>query len=282
MTLQPFNYIPADTLQTAEALLREHGERAAVLAGGTDLLGALKDAIHDDPPALVIGLKPADGAALRGGDAGRRADRRAHHAQRDCEAPGDPRDLSAPGRSRGQRGLAANPQRRDDRRQPLPGAALLVLPQPRQHLRLPAQGRPVVRRALRREPLPLDLRRHVRQRRAVRVRLPHPQRHPRVHGRTPGRQSGRSGRDPVAHQPAGGHHGPGVRALLRGRVQPVRLRRAGVDPRRRAHPRRLCAGTRQRLLPGARSRVGENRGGRRRGAGRADRGLLPAAAVGTR
>ncbi len=58
MTLQPFNYIPADTLQTAEALLREHGEQAAVIAGGTDLLGALKDAIHDDPPELLIGLKP--------------------------------------------------------------------------------------------------------------------------------------------------------------------------------------------------------------------------------
>ena len=63
MTLQPFNYLPADSLQTAEALLREHGERAAVLAGGTDLLGALKDAIHDDPPELVIGLKPV--TALR-------------------------------------------------------------------------------------------------------------------------------------------------------------------------------------------------------------------------
>ena len=58
MTLQPFNYAPADSLQTAEALLREHGERAAVLAGGTDLLGALKDAIHDDLPELLIGLKP--------------------------------------------------------------------------------------------------------------------------------------------------------------------------------------------------------------------------------
>ncbi len=33
MTLQPFNYIPADTLQTAETLLREHGEKAAVIAG---------------------------------------------------------------------------------------------------------------------------------------------------------------------------------------------------------------------------------------------------------
>ena len=32
-------------------------------AGGTDLLGALKDAIHDDPPELLIGLKPA--TALR-------------------------------------------------------------------------------------------------------------------------------------------------------------------------------------------------------------------------
>ena len=58
MTLQPFNYIPADTLQTAEALLREHGEKAAVIVGGTDLLGALKDAIHDNPPELLIGLKP--------------------------------------------------------------------------------------------------------------------------------------------------------------------------------------------------------------------------------
>ena len=59
MTLPPFKYIPADTLPAAEALLREHKERAAVLAGGTDLLGALKDAIHDDPPELLIGLKPA-------------------------------------------------------------------------------------------------------------------------------------------------------------------------------------------------------------------------------
>jgi NADPH-dependent glutamate synthase beta subunit-like oxidoreductase/CO/xanthine dehydrogenase FAD-binding subunit len=63
MTLQPFKYIPADTLQTAEALLKEHGEQAAVMAGGTDLLGALKDAIHDDPPELLIGLKPV--TALR-------------------------------------------------------------------------------------------------------------------------------------------------------------------------------------------------------------------------
>jgi len=63
MTLQPFEYVPADSLQAAEALLKEHGAGAAVIAGGTDLLGALKDAIHDTRPELLIGLKPL--AALR-------------------------------------------------------------------------------------------------------------------------------------------------------------------------------------------------------------------------
>jgi NADPH-dependent glutamate synthase beta subunit-like oxidoreductase/CO/xanthine dehydrogenase FAD-binding subunit len=58
MTLKPFRYVPADSLQAAEALLREHGQRAAILAGGTDLLGTLKDAVHADPPELLIGLKP--------------------------------------------------------------------------------------------------------------------------------------------------------------------------------------------------------------------------------
>jgi NADPH-dependent glutamate synthase beta subunit-like oxidoreductase len=58
MTLQPFKYMPVDSLQTAEQLLREHGDKAAVIAGGTDLLGALKDDIHDAYPELLIGLKP--------------------------------------------------------------------------------------------------------------------------------------------------------------------------------------------------------------------------------
>src|ERR1035441_8566791 len=63
MTRQPFNYVPADSLQAAEALLKKHGGGAAVIAGGTDLLGAFKDAIHETPPELLIGLKPL--AALR-------------------------------------------------------------------------------------------------------------------------------------------------------------------------------------------------------------------------
>jgi len=63
MTRQPFNYVPADSLKAAEALLKKHGGGAAVIAGGTDLLGAFKDAIHATPPELLIGLKPL--AALR-------------------------------------------------------------------------------------------------------------------------------------------------------------------------------------------------------------------------
>jgi NADPH-dependent glutamate synthase beta subunit-like oxidoreductase/CO/xanthine dehydrogenase FAD-binding subunit len=58
MTRQPFNYVAADSLQTAESLLKKHGGGAAVIAGGTDLLGVFKDAIHDTPPELLIGLKP--------------------------------------------------------------------------------------------------------------------------------------------------------------------------------------------------------------------------------
>lgn len=57
MTIEPIQYIPAESLQAAEALLQEHNGRAKVLAGGSDLLGVLKDAVHSDPPQVLIGLK---------------------------------------------------------------------------------------------------------------------------------------------------------------------------------------------------------------------------------
>ena len=57
MTIEPIQYIPAENLQAAEALLQEHNGRAKVLAGGSDLLGVLKDAVHPDPPEVLIGLK---------------------------------------------------------------------------------------------------------------------------------------------------------------------------------------------------------------------------------
>jgi NADPH-dependent glutamate synthase beta subunit-like oxidoreductase len=58
MTLQSIQYIPADNLQTAEDLIKEYKGRAAVIAGGTDILGLLKDNIHSDSPQILIGLKP--------------------------------------------------------------------------------------------------------------------------------------------------------------------------------------------------------------------------------
>lgn len=63
MTLQPIKFTSVENLQSAEALLQENKGRAAVLAGGTDLLGTLKDAVHAEPPELLIGLKSVKDAA---------------------------------------------------------------------------------------------------------------------------------------------------------------------------------------------------------------------------
>ncbi len=60
MTLQAFKYIPGRHADKRQKPCSRNTERTrAVIAGGTDLLGALKDAIHDHPPELLIGLKPA-------------------------------------------------------------------------------------------------------------------------------------------------------------------------------------------------------------------------------
>jgi NADPH-dependent glutamate synthase beta subunit-like oxidoreductase/CO/xanthine dehydrogenase FAD-binding subunit len=56
MTIKPVKYIPAENLKSAAALLKQN-QGSAVLAGGTDLLGTLKDEIHAEPPQTLIGLK---------------------------------------------------------------------------------------------------------------------------------------------------------------------------------------------------------------------------------
>lgn len=55
--MRPFQHTNAQTLEQAGALLAEWDRRAAAIAGGTDLLGALKDDIYAAPPELLVNLK---------------------------------------------------------------------------------------------------------------------------------------------------------------------------------------------------------------------------------
>jgi NADPH-dependent glutamate synthase beta subunit-like oxidoreductase/CO/xanthine dehydrogenase FAD-binding subunit len=57
MALKPFEHIVAGSLEEAVALKPDR-KHTAVVAGGTDLLGALKDNIHPDYPERLVDLKP--------------------------------------------------------------------------------------------------------------------------------------------------------------------------------------------------------------------------------
>ncbi len=59
--MKPFDYIRGETLDAAEAALQGLKGRGRPIAGGTDLLGGLKDAIHPTPPAALVDLKSIDG-----------------------------------------------------------------------------------------------------------------------------------------------------------------------------------------------------------------------------
>ena len=55
--MKAFHHVNAGTVDDAIALLKSGGDRARVIAGGTDLLGILKDQILPDYPETVINLK---------------------------------------------------------------------------------------------------------------------------------------------------------------------------------------------------------------------------------
>lgn len=57
--MRQFEHIDAESLKEASELLKE--EHTAAIAGGTDLLGALKDKIMPDYPEKVVNLKTIDG-----------------------------------------------------------------------------------------------------------------------------------------------------------------------------------------------------------------------------
>lgn len=65
MTIRQLEHATANSVEEAVALHRQAtGKRPAFIAGGTDLLGVLKDNIHSGAPDLLIDLKPL--GALRG------------------------------------------------------------------------------------------------------------------------------------------------------------------------------------------------------------------------
>jgi NADPH-dependent glutamate synthase beta subunit-like oxidoreductase/CO/xanthine dehydrogenase FAD-binding subunit len=63
MTLRPFDHVAVRSLEEAAALRCAHGARSAVIAGGTDLLGGLKDRVHPESPQLLIDIKASAGAS---------------------------------------------------------------------------------------------------------------------------------------------------------------------------------------------------------------------------
>ena len=59
--MKPFKHFNAKTLDEAAAVLREHKGRAKVLAGGTDLIGEMKDNVTPGYPQMVVNLKSVPG-----------------------------------------------------------------------------------------------------------------------------------------------------------------------------------------------------------------------------
>lgn len=55
--MKGFNHISARTVEEAAGLLKSSNGKASVIAGGTDLLGILKDRVLPDYPEIVIDLK---------------------------------------------------------------------------------------------------------------------------------------------------------------------------------------------------------------------------------
>jgi NADPH-dependent glutamate synthase beta subunit-like oxidoreductase/CO/xanthine dehydrogenase FAD-binding subunit len=61
MTLPLFDHVAVNSLEEAASLLGE--QKARVIAGGTDLLGTLKDRVHPDYPRLLIDIKGSAGGS---------------------------------------------------------------------------------------------------------------------------------------------------------------------------------------------------------------------------
>ncbi len=61
MALRSFKHLNATSLDQTVSVLAKHREKAALIAGGTDLLGVLKDNIHPIYPELLVNIKTISG-----------------------------------------------------------------------------------------------------------------------------------------------------------------------------------------------------------------------------
>jgi len=69
MALMKFDHVPAATLEGAASVVLGHGAGAVLKAGGTDLLGILKDGVHREHPGIVVdimGIPGLDAIRTRG------------------------------------------------------------------------------------------------------------------------------------------------------------------------------------------------------------------------
>lgn len=61
MTIKNFKHVSASSLKQAIAILSKTGQKTSAVAGGTDLLGTLKDKIHPKYPEIIVDLKTIPG-----------------------------------------------------------------------------------------------------------------------------------------------------------------------------------------------------------------------------
>lgn len=67
--MKPFRFINAKSIQDAVNILKENNGRARIIAGGTDLIGALKDRVPSVSPEVLVNLKTVSNlAAIRNGN----------------------------------------------------------------------------------------------------------------------------------------------------------------------------------------------------------------------
>ena len=121
-----FELYQPDTLGERHQAGSKDTEGAWVLAGGQDSYDWFKDRVKH--PGALIDLERHRRAQGHAQDRRGTRDRRADHVDGSRAARRRAGELRTAGRRRGPRGQPADPQRRDARRQPLPGRALLVLP----------------------------------------------------------------------------------------------------------------------------------------------------------